>query len=580
MTILRPYQQQCLTALRGSRRDDPTATRLAVEMATGLGKTITFAAELDEWLSDSFESSGMRALVLVHTDELVRQAVDKIRIVTRGQWTIGVVKAESNEVDADIVVASVQTLARPGRKEQIRDVGKIIVDECHHAVAPTYVDILCHFGALPRTSSDARFYGGPAVPVTGYTATLARTDGQGLGAVWQNLAFSRSLPWGMRHGYLIDLVAYTIRIPDLNTPEGAIALDAALIESIAPEAVVTAWFEKAAPLWVTGYDDPGPSTVLFAPLVRSAQMFAEAFDEAGVKAEIVHGAMPRAERRAVLDRYEAGVTTVVCNAMVLTEGWDSPRTSCIIVARPTKSVPLFVQMVGRGLRPWLAASAPERADQRCTLLCVYGTTTDLATIADLSERIGDARDGVSLLTMEDEWDLGKDIEPDEDTSYHGPVHVQQWDALVQASSKAWKYTVDGAPYLPTSKRAGYVFITQVADQWRVYERALIDAGMRVRIRRLAQAPDLELAMGLAEDEAQELGGDIGALLADKGRAWRKSMPSDAAREQAVRMGLTKELDAIMASKAGGKAGRLSDVIDRVVASRVLDSTVKKIKERG
>jgi superfamily II DNA or RNA helicase len=94
---------------------------------------------------------------------------------------------------------------------------------------------------------------------------------------------------------------------------------------------------------------------------------------------VVHGGLPAAERRAILDRYDAGVTTVVCNAMVLTEGWDSPRTKCVIVARPTKSVPLFVQMVGRGLRPWLEADAPPREEQRCVLLCVADSTTELVT---------------------------------------------------------------------------------------------------------------------------------------------------------------------------------------------------------
>lgn len=588
MSILRPYQRQCLDALAEARAAAPDANRLAVEMATGLGKTITFAAELDEWLlTEGGQVPNRRALVLVHTDELARQAVDKIRFVTKGRWSIGVVKADQNEVAADIVVASVQTLARPGRKEQITDVGKIVVDECHHAVAQTYTDILEWYGGLPVHFLMNPEADRPAtIPVTGYTATLARTDGQGLGGVWQDLAFSRSLPWAVRHGYLIDLVPYTIRIPDLKTPESAAALDAALVESIAPEAVVESWLAKC----VYGLEHGTgagrmPSTVLFAPLVRSAEAFADAFNLAGIKAEVVHGAMPNTERRAVLDRYESGVTTVICNAMVLTEGWDSPRTKCVIVARPTQSVPLFVQMVGRGLRPWLDASAPPRSDQRAVLLCVQGSTTELATVADLSEKIGDVRDGVSLLAMEDEWDLGRDIEPDEDTSYRGPVRVEAWDALVQASSKAWKYTAEGTPYLPTAKRsAGYVFLVERSTGWQVWAREKFPLGGHStahRVRGLATAPDLELAMAEAEDIAQEMGGDIGALLADKGRAWRKGIPSHQMIEQAARVGVPyAEVQKIITSKAGGKAGKLSDLIDRVTASKALDHNVRKIKERG
>lgn len=594
MSILRPYQDQAVTALREARMAAPDVTRLAVEMATGLGKTITFAAELDEFL-DGFEGAGNRVLVLVHTDELVRQAVARIAFVTKGRWTIGIVKAARNEVDADVVVASVQTLAQPGRKEQITDVGKIIVDEAHHAVAPTYVSILEFYGALPdhkcieRPCWDCRNTGftAPPVPVTGYSATLARTDGVGLGHVWQDLTFSRSLSWGIRHGYLIDFTPYTITIPGVEAGVSDSALDTMLADSIAPEAVVDAWLEHAELQGnpEAGYARDYPSTVLFAPLVRSAEAFAAAFNAVDVKAEVVHGKMSKDAVAAVLDRYEAGVTTVVCNAMKLTEGWDSPRTMCVIVARPTQSVNLFVQMLGRGLRPWLDAGAPPRADQRCVLLCVQGTTRDVATVADLSENIGEVRDGVSFLAMEDEYDLGRDIEPDEDNAWRGPVRVEAWDALIQASSKAWKFTDAGVPFLPTAKRSqGYVFIVQTDRGHEVWTRDIGRPPARqseAYVRKLATAPDLELAMAEAEDQAQELGGDIGALLADKSRAWRKVMPSSEMTNEARRLGIPeKEIGRILASRAAGKAGKLSDLIDKVKASKALDHNAVKIKERG
>jgi superfamily II DNA or RNA helicase len=618
--MLRDYQTQALTALREARQAAPDVTRLAIEMATGLGKTITFAAELDEWLTTWRPCSAFRALVLVHTDELIRQAVDKITFVTKGRWTIGVVKAGRNEVDADIVVASVQTLIQPGRKEQIRDVGKIIVDEAHHAVAPSYMDILEYYGAMdafPDTEScevcehrkirhitasnlatmipcvdckectGFQRAGRPIIPTTGYTATLARTDGQGLGRVWQDLAFSRNLPWAIRKGWLIDLVPYTITIPGLDPGASDTVLDASLADSIAPEAVVSAWLEKT--LVVSGTDltdgalplyEARPSTVLFAPLVRSAQAFADEFNAAGVKAEVVSGSHGDEHNRAVLARYEAGTTTVVCNAMKLTEGWDSPRTMCVIVARPTQSVPLFVQMIGRGLRPWLDASAPPREDQRCVLLCVQGTTTTVATVADLSDKIGEVRDGQSFLAMEDEWDIGRDIEPDEDNAYRGPVRVEQWDAIVQASSKAWKYTSGGVPFLPTDKfDRGYVYIVQTVAGWEIWSRMHV-AGRRSHNVKLSTAPDLELAMGLAEDEAQERGGDIGALLADKTRPWRKAVPSEAMVAEARRLLGEAEIQKILNSKASGKAGKLSDLIGTVKASRFLDPNIDKIKERA
>jgi superfamily II DNA or RNA helicase len=588
VSILRPYQRQAIAACWAAITPGGV-NRVAVEMATGLGKTITFAALIDDWLtisratfaSDMSSPAGpQRALVLVHTDELVWQAVDKIRLVTKGRWSIGVVKAKDNEVSADIIVASVQTLARPGRKEQIEDVGLIVVDECHHATARTYTDILEWFGSMPVIFSMNPEADRPAtVPTFGFTATLRRSDGQGLGHVWQDLAFSRSLLWGIRHGYLVDLVPYTIYSDAANTTDTG-QLDAQLADSFAPEAVVQAWLNHAL---AEAPNDPGdpelPSTLLFAPLVRSAQAFAEAFALAGVKAEVVHGGMSRDEIRAVEDRLRTGVTTVVCNAMIWTEGKDIPRVKCIVVARPTQSSNLFIQMIGRGLRPWLEATAPPRDQQRCVLLAVQGTTTAVAGVADLSEGLSEPADGKSLLAMADEYLM--DVPVDEDTSYRGPVRVERWDAIVQQSSKAWKFTEAGVPFLPLRKRSGlYVYVVDTPAGHEVWSRMQV-AGRKAHNAKLATAPDLELAMALAEDEAQERGGDIGSLLADKTRPWRKAVPSVEMLNEARRVGVPEPAIAkIMASKAGGKAGKLSDLIDTVAASRVLDGNVTKIRERA
>jgi superfamily II DNA or RNA helicase len=576
---LRSYQEQALDAEDAYRAEHPDENRLVIEMATGLGKTITFAERARRFLEGEVRERSLNrrpVLILVHTDELVRQAVEKVRLLCGDAWSVGVVKADRNEVNADIVVASVATLIQPGRKEQISDVGYIIVDECHHAVAASYVEILRRFGGMEVHQYDE----GPLVPVLGVTATLKRTDGQGFGHVWHNVVFSRSTTWGQRKGYLIDLVPYTIRIPELDASASDSRLDDMLINSMAPEAVVEAWMRNLD--WGPFANHREKSTVLFAPLVASAQAFAAAFQDAGVKAEVVHGAMPKAERKAVLDRYEAGVTTVLCNAMVLTEGWDSPRTMCVIVARPTKSVPLFIQMVGRGLRPWLSSGAPPREDQRCVLLCVADTTTTLATYADLSDNpLPAGQEGKSLLAMEDEWDIGKGIE-DPEHSYSGPIVVERWDAAVQASSKAWKYTNAGAPFLPTAKkRRGYVFVVETARGWEIWGREPAPLGGGTRSMLIQVAPDLELAMALAEDEAQERGGDVGALLADKTRAWRKAVPSVEMTGMARAVGVPeKEIGRILTSKASGKAGKLSDLIDKVVASRTLDPIVRKIKERA
>lgn len=556
MSYLRPYQEGAIEAF-STRVTLGQENRLAVELATGLGKTVTGAALAVQWGG---------ALVLTHTEEITAQWEEKLRFAARKtKLTVGVVKSTRDEPAADLVVASVPTVGNPERMARIGRRALTIADECHHAVAPTWRSALEAAGAWD------------GIPTLGLTATLARSDGAGLGQVWEDLVFSRSISWAIRQGYLLDIVPYRVRVPDVASAQTDAALDAMLAESIAPDAVVKAWMDHA----YINHEGAGyqqPSTVLFAPLVKSAQAFADAFLEAGVTAEVIHGGSK--DREAILDRYERGETKVLCNAMVLTEGWDSPRTMCIIWAR-NGGGPLFIQGLGRGLRPWLASEAPPRELQRCTLIMVTDPRdASLTVVGDLSDRaLDDVPEGTSLLEAEDEWDLAAGILEEEARHYRGPVRVEEWDLNVQASSKAWKFTAGGAPFLPTAKRsAGYVFV--VGSTVYLYGPHPKNRS-KYGVRRLDEAPDASLAMSVAEDHAQELGGDIGALLADKGRPWRKQVPSVDAIRTALRAGVPQaEVDRILASRAAGKAGKLSDLTDKVQASRVLDPMVTKILERA
>jgi superfamily II DNA or RNA helicase len=581
VSILRPYQEQALEAFR-RRLAETEERRLAIQLATGLGKTVTG--------SQAAADAGS-AVIITHTEEITGQWEENLEFANRGRRTLGVVKATRNEASADLVIASQATIRDPARLKALGRRDLIIVDECHHAVAPSWMDVLGGLGAWD------------GVPTLGLTATLARSDGKGLGHVWEDMVFSRGITWAQRKGYLLDVIPWRVRVPEVNTSASDHALDAMLADSLAPELVVSTWLSKAVglcdecqaavdslpedsgpalpsycPNAGCGVQRPLPSTVLFAPLVKSAEAFAAAFRKAGIRAAVVHGDSP--DRAEILAAYERGEITVLCNAMVLTEGWDSPRTMCVIWCRKAGG-PLFIQGVGRGCRPWLSAEAPPREDQRCILICVTeeeGASLDV--LADLSDRpLEDLADGQSMLTAEDEYDLGAGILDSEEREYRGPVRVEEWDLAVQASSKAWKYTQGGAPFLPTAKKSeGYVFV--VGSNVYFYGPHPKQRN-RFGVRRLAPAPDTSLAMALAEDAAQELGGDIGALLADKGRPWRKQVPSMDAVRAALRAGVTQqEVDRILASRAAGKAGKLSDLTDMMNASRTLDPIVTRIRERA
>jgi superfamily II DNA or RNA helicase len=591
MTVrLRLYQIQALEAEARHRAEHPDETRLAIVMATGLGKTIIMAERARRFLAEQYDcdhagrdehgcwdchNTGLtaplqRVLLLVHTDELASQAEAKVKLLARDH-KVGVVKADRDEIGADIVIASVQTLLQPGRRERITDVGLVLVDECELYAAPQWKDILRYYGCFPTPiphpmdSFPAFVNKGPLTPALGFTATLERGDGQGLGGIWQNVCFSRDISWGVRHGYLVQPIGHRLEI-DLGAGHplstDAIDQDWQLIEAMAPEKIVEKWLELAK-------DRP---TIAFMPLVRSARMLALCFNDAGIPAAVVYGDMPTWERRQVLADYESGKIVVMVNAMVLTRGFDAPKTSAVIIGRPTKSRNLGIQMAGRGLRPVPGIPVEE---QNCILIYVQDATSDLFTHADLSDKPMDRKAVGSLTALEDAYDLGKELdEANRQALWTGQVDAKEFDPLVARSSKVWRHTKHGTPFLPISKDGEYVFVVGTSV-WTLVD---VDGQQRMAKRLHKDLPDLELALSVAEDEAQERGGDLGRLLADKGRAWRKDRPSTDMQMFAERLGLKAELDKIMFSKQGGKAGRLSDLISQVQATRALEPMVKRIKE--
>jgi len=614
MITLRDYQIQALEAERRHRETEPAETRLAIVLPTGTGKAITLAERALRFMTQA--GGNGRVLILVHTDELVSQLKATVRLIVAGHrvyadvLTVGVVKADRDETHADIIVASVQTLARPERRARIADVGLVIVDECHHAAATSYLEILRHFGCYgqeeikpdppvadrwsamipsPHPMSNCGPLSFPlppgrscptcgtvpaspvATPALGFTATLERGDGAGLGGVWQDVAFTRDISWAVRKGYLVQPIGYRLEIPvDGLADERPERQDALMADSIAPELIVKKWLELAS----------DRVTVAYMPLVRSAQVLAQAFRDAGVAATWVAGDdhMPQTERRRIIADWRAGHYQVVVNASVLIEGFDYPKIKCVI-PHATKSRQRMTQEAGRGLRP--VPGIPVE-DQDCILITLADATTDLCSIADLSDRLTDRKADGALTAMEDEYDIGRGLE-DAARHWTGKVDATRFDPIVAARSKVWARTKGGYWFLPISKDREYVFLMDDPDgNTDIYVLTRDAFGENGRVGRTHSGlPDRELAFSLAEDEAAERGGDVGALLADRTRAWRKQVPKPGSPmlAYASRLGLDGEVQRIMSAPAGGKAGKVSDLIRRVEASRSIDKAVQRIKER-
>lgn len=425
----RPYQVDAIKALTAGWTG--LNNRLAVVLPTGAGKTVVFANLISEMLD---QLDGRRALVIAHREELIKQAADKIRAV-RPDLRIGIVKAERDDhQDVDVVVASIQTLAVERRRNAIRDIGMVIVDECHHAAARTYMDVLKHFGAWR------------GVPVAGFTATMTRTDG-GLAEVWQEVVFTLDILEMIEDGYLCDVRGKRITVPGLDldsvkTRNGDLLdgqLGQALDDSGAAQVVAEAYRQHAA-------DRPG---VVFTPTVDTAQSMAEAFTAAGIPAAAVWGDMPKDDRAAVLDQYKAGTVQVLTNCMVLTEGFDAPWTSCVVIARPTKSAGLYCQMAGRALR-----LSPETGKTDALVLDVMGASTrhKLASIVDLTGRevvMGDEEQTLREAVREAEEKAKRVID-------FSRVQVEEID-LFHGSSVRWLKTESGVWFIPVGD-AAFVFL--------------------------------------------------------------------------------------------------------------------------
>lgn len=334
MFDLRDYQSEALAAVEASWAEG--INRPVVVLPTGAGKTVCFSG-LIAYKIKELRAKGKKVLVLAHREELLEQAEAKIKGHVPGIWT-AIVKGnrgQNTHQFADVVVASVQTLARPKRREAVTDIGMVIVDECHRYASRTYKEVLQHYGCMDTT------------PTVGFTATLTRMDG-GLPEVWQSVAYQKKIHWMIKQGYLVPPVARSIEVPGLNLASTRVTagdlntkdLSAALEDSAAFSVIADSWIESAS-------DRP---TIVFMPDVSTSERMRDAFEANNVTAEVVTGATKTTERRAIYERFENGTTRVLVNCMVLTEGFDAPATSCVVIGRPTINPGLYIQMVGRGLR--------------------------------------------------------------------------------------------------------------------------------------------------------------------------------------------------------------------------------------
>lgn len=530
MIQLRGYQTEAIGAVAAAYRRG--IRRALIGLPTGTGKTVVFSS-----ITQGAVAKQRRAVILAHRDELIEQAADKLcQVAPELERSIGVIKAARHEADHPVTLASVQSL-NPRRLARIRDAygprpyDVVVVDEAHHAAADSYVRALTAFGCFDEFA-----------PLSvGVTATPQRSDGRDLGEVWEEIVYHRDLLSMMRQGYLCNLRGIAVKLAAFETERlhtrAGDFIDSeageALHDADAPRHVAAAWLANAA----------GRQTIVFTPTVALAGEMRDEFRARGVAAEMVSGETPMDERRGILARFNRGEVTVVANAQVLTEGFDEPSVACIVIARPTKSQPLYVQMVGRGTR-----IHPGKDD--CLIIDVAGATDrhDLTTLPKLFG-LGDESSGAGTGEEVSVSQTVNVMETVEKQAREGRLIAQQVE-LFNRKNLAWQLARPGVWCLDLGDET-VILDVDSQNRWQaaVYPRS---GGVTV----IAEETTLHMGMGIAEEYARRAP-SFAQTLIDKSAGWRQRQPSK------------KQLDALKAWRLpvhdGMTRGEANDAITQAVA---------------
>lgn len=519
--VLRPYQIETLAQVNKAFNEGKN--RLLVSLPTGCGKTIIFAHLVTHALG--------RSLVIAHRDELIEQAADKIRMLFPSA-DIGIVKAERNQIDNQIIVASIQTLTRESRLSQLeKNFSTIIIDEAHHACSKSYKKVLDSLGSFNPDSNIA--------PLTlGVTATPERGDRVGLDKIFQEIVYHRNLLEMIEEQYLSDLtwqdIELNVDLDNIQTRAGDFIeaeLIKALTNSDTPRQILYAFQQYAS----------NRKTLIFVPGVTLARSIATLFKQNNIACESIDGKLSPKERKNILNRLHSGKTQVVVNCMILTEGFDEPSIDCIIFARPTKSKSFYLQMLGRGTR-----LHPNKKD--CLIIDLVGLSKrhNLVTLPSLLGISKTKLKKKSLLSITSEIEESKKVQirsldllaeqkkalvesqkqEKSDTTIALKQATSDSDLLDKEQRKKKSKKVLRFNWLKLSEKCyalsigddGVVFlISENKQDWTVIWRESSKTNL------LARELSLEYSMGIAQDFVRGLG--VSALV-DFDANWRKEQASE------------------------------------------------------
>ena len=362
-----PYQEKFIQSFFDAIADGER--RMLGVLPTGTGKTVCFV-EIAKRLN-------VPTLILAHRDELIEQAVTKLREV----WTdapVGVIKGKRNETGYQVTVASVQSLHRR-RLDSLPTYGLIVTDEAHHAAAPSYRRIYHRYGLLDESPDKKN----PLKPLDcetlhlGVTATPKRSDNKGLKAIFDKIIFEAKL-FDFVPRYLADLkirgVDTSLDLSRIRVSQLTRDFDEAQLGKVMMDDELTSGIFRA-------YQDLAHErrrTLVFCVNREHAHWLYEYFSDRGVSCGYADYKTPPDERKQTLDDFRRGELNALFNVMLFTEGFDLPAIDCILIARPTKSPLLLTQMIGRGTR-----TAEGKEDCMIIDTALWQRGTDAVSVASL-----------------------------------------------------------------------------------------------------------------------------------------------------------------------------------------------------
>lgn len=503
---LRPYQTMAIEAAIAA----PMRRQLIV-LSTGLGKTITGLALA--------KRLGGRALWLAHTEELVAQPERACGLVWP-EVTRGIVKAERNEYARHMVFASIQTAQREERAARLalQQFKLVVVDEAHHALSAGYRYLLNLLGCFTP--------GGPKL--LGLTATPERGDNGALDEVFEGIVFQMGIKSAIDGGYLVppnvverkinvDLDAISISRGDY----GQTQLSKALLQAGIVAEIVAGYEEHMASCCLCGNvvrDALGcpcgghkRKTLIFVVSVEQAELVSKALCERGYKFAAVSGETPKEDRKKMLAQLKSGELEGLVNCMVLTEGFDEPSIDGVIVARPTQSKPLMIQIVGRGLRLF-----PNKTD--CLVLDMVGVSKR-NTLVQAAVLFGEKE-----TKEEDDRNVQKPLDMFADPEAYWIARLEAQIGGVKGAPRSklhWVPSGDGGWLLPAAEFGTVRMLARDGDSW------LVDVvGCQVGPSR-QQLSDAEVDMGTAQALAEDYVRRVARTLTARKARWREEGATEA-----------------------------------------------------